>query len=139
MKHTDTSLCTLSEIPPWISVHPESHLQFPHTAALRGPRPPLPLPTNNGRGDAFVPDEGNLGLEDWRRVGVAGRRVFAEGGVFAEDKDGRASISGGVFGLRACGCVGVAGCRTCADMLGRVVREGDGSLYSSSGMSGLED
>jgi hypothetical protein len=59
-------------------------LQMPQTTAPRRRRPPLPLPTVNGREDGLVPDEGSFGLEDWRRVGVAGRMVFAKDGVFAE-------------------------------------------------------
>ena len=78
-------------------------LQMPQTTALRRRRPPLPLPTVNGREDGLVPDEGSFGLEDWRRVGVAGRTVFANGGVFAGEAEGRASISGGALGLDASG------------------------------------
>ena len=53
------------------------------------PRLPLPLPTVNGREDGLVPDEGTFGLKDWRRVGAAGRMVFAKGGVLAESGVGR--------------------------------------------------
>jgi hypothetical protein len=102
------------------------------------PRLPLPLPTVNGREDGLVPDEGTFGLKDWRRVGAAGRMVFAKGGVLAEATEGRASIAGGAFGLRACGCVGVVGCRTCADMVGRLVREGDGSSLPPVGCQALK-
>jgi hypothetical protein len=62
--HDETYSC-FTEL--WVR---ELCLQVLQMIAPRPPRPPLPLPTANGREDGLVPDEGNFGLKDWRRVRI---------------------------------------------------------------------